>query len=322
MENILGKVVVFMLDIRTYTGRKQLSAQERAELGIEGDDVLTVGHKKIVDPKAVAVFGTLKKRAERILSQYGVHFLGGYAVPEDKAQQIANELTSIKQEYETEKKYFLDKFEDNIEDWALAHPKWRSMIKGGRHDPDYLRRALGFKYYSVSVQSAEGVDSNMDSAGSELGGRLFTELAKDAQEIYEKSLKGRSVITRKTLRPFYRLQEKVEGLQFVHPDACKVADYMASIMDQLPKEGPLGETETATLAGMTLILAQGDGQVPDAAPVPVAVEEVKPEPVVEATKPTATVSKLDSHKKAEEAPEPKEDDIQEEDQLDMAAGWF
>lgn len=318
---ILEKVVVFMLDIHTYTGRKQLTVAERRTLGIEGDEVLSVGHKKIVDPKEVAVFSTLKKRAERILGNHGVKFLGGYAIPVDKAQDIAGKLDEIAADYVAAKDSFLSSFEDKIQSWAQAHPEHRSMITGSRHESEYLSRALRCKYYSVAVMPADGISSEMSNAEHELGSRLFTEIGKDAKDLFERTLKGRSTITRKTLAPFYRLLEKVRGMMFVHPSACKLTDYMESILDSLPKDGPIGPSETATLAGMVLVLAQGDGQVPE-----VDSENHDDElfsSVTELPLPASTAlpqNQLSENSEADESNTSDEED--DSDSLDMAEGWF
>ena len=98
----LDKLLICHIDCSIWSGRKKLRPEDfRLANGsqLPPKDVASLGSKKICDPEALANFERLKKEAQRLCEQVGVRFLGGYAVPEDRIDQIVPELDRIGQEF-------------------------------------------------------------------------------------------------------------------------------------------------------------------------------------------------------------------------------
>jgi len=304
MKQILDKVAVVMLDITTWTGRKVLSKADRERLGVSApDEIVSIGHKRIIDPKAIAVFGTLKKRAERACGKRGVRFLGGYAVPISEVPKLLTELAEIKREYEQEREHLNDRIGSLTAKWADEHAEWRDILGGsaGAHN-------LRFSYHSVMVAPVEGDNMTAEAAG-QLGNRLFQEVARDIRAFWDKSLKGRETVTQKALRPLRAVMEKIEGMAFVDPRAVPLADYIKSVLDSMPKAGPLDQSETAKVAGLALALSVGDGSIPK----PQAEVQEESPADQEAEQPIEVLPQAEAD--ADESPA-------EEEPIAVNGGWF
>src|SRR5690606_6491410 len=111
--NELKNVVVLQLDVHTWTGRKKLSKADLKNVTdeqIPPDTLASLGSKRISNPDELLWQERLKARAERACLAVGTRFLGGYAVPVAKLDELVNELTSIRDEWNVAKEEFLDNY--------------------------------------------------------------------------------------------------------------------------------------------------------------------------------------------------------------------
>ena len=119
----LDKLLICHIDCSIWSGRKKLRPEDfRLANGsqLPPKDVASLGSKKICDPEALANFERLKKEAQRLCEQVGVRFLGGYAVPEDRIDQIVPELDVMVNKFcRRSKRHFLV---HGIFDVALNNP--------------------------------------------------------------------------------------------------------------------------------------------------------------------------------------------------------
>ena len=92
-QQVLQQVVCFSLEeISLWGARKKLRTEDLKLT--QGDvlppkDLASLGSKKIFNPKALAKFEALKKRAHVACGRVGIRFMGGYAVPESVADDLA-----------------------------------------------------------------------------------------------------------------------------------------------------------------------------------------------------------------------------------------
>lgn len=267
---VLKKIAVVMLDVATWTGRKVLSEKDREKLGLPRTDAVTVGQKRIIDPADVAVFQTLRKRAERECLKVGTRFLGGYAVPLDRVDELLTKLREVKEEFDHEAATLKATVHDRVSEWVGQHSEVRDIFTDVRSLN--IQPRMHFRYHAITVMPVDG-DEETERRASQLGNGLLREIAVEAERFWENSLKGRTTVTQRALRPLRAMRDKLEGLSFVDPRASRLAGYIESILDKMPKTGPLDETSTAILAGLSLTLARGDGAVPETAEPTDAVED-------------------------------------------------
>lgn len=116
--SVLNDIVAVQLNVNQWTGRKKLAEND---LSLQGEvppkEIINLGSKHTTDPKALKVFNTLKRQMERACLTIGIPFLGGYAVPSDKADELAKRLTKIVGQFELEKTAYLQKHESIQQDW-------------------------------------------------------------------------------------------------------------------------------------------------------------------------------------------------------------
>jgi len=274
-----------MLDVTTYTGRKSLSKAEKARMGIDApEDLLSVGYKKVIDPKEVAIFQTLKKNAERLCYKHGARFLGGFAVESTKAQELTRELKVVKEQYEEARKNFLASYKRKMDEWRNQHPGYESMITDSL-TPGQLEHKLRFGVQTVQVMPVESECSNLDDKVSGLGGRVLHEISQDANRLWDASLRGRDRVSQKVLNPIRAMKEKLDSLSFVDPRLSYMVDHIEGVLAELPKTGYMESGDVAKIAGLVLVLARGDGYISTSEKVAVA-----PSKDVEANEPITELS--------------------------------
>ena len=66
----------------------KLTAEDFGGVQLPPEDIASLGNKKICDPDKLKVFTRLRARAFTMLDRCGVRFLSGWAIPEDKADEI------------------------------------------------------------------------------------------------------------------------------------------------------------------------------------------------------------------------------------------
>ena len=87
VRTITDQLTLVVLDIRIWSGRKKLRPED-LKLGTEVPpaDLVSLGSKRICNPKALTVFSRKKKAAERACLIVGTRFLGGFAIARDQTE--------------------------------------------------------------------------------------------------------------------------------------------------------------------------------------------------------------------------------------------
>lgn len=288
MNEILSKLVVVSLSISLWTGRKKLSPED---LGLDfsklpPEKLATLGSKKICDPEKLAVFSALKRRAERQCEAVGVRFLGGYAIPEDKADEVMKILDGVRDEFEKEKQEFLSEYDRSLREWIDANPEWSSIIEKGVEPASTAARRLGFAVQAFKVKNIDGLDKGLSEHASTLSERLIYEINQQARQAWEESYKGRPSVTRKALRPIKSMLDKLRGLEFLSPYLLTLAVQVEEVLASLPKSGPIEGRNLTSLIGILHVL----GDLPlDEVPAD-EEDEVAAETVLLETNPAEPIS--------------------------------
>jgi hypothetical protein len=275
-ENVLNQVVAINLDIHLWSGRRKLHKEDLER--ISGDqlppqDLASLGSKKICDPTEVAIFERIKRRAERACAAIGIRFLGGYAIPVDRQAELEQTLVELRQEFQAEKAAFLSRYDQVVEEWARAHPNWERIIRRAVTPVAVVDAQLSFDYqvFRVVEAPASVPDATADTADGlgrqvrGLAGKLFDEVAAKAEDALEQSIRGRSRVTQKALRPIRAIQAKLDGLCFLDPRVAPVVAWVQESLERLPKVGHIEgsdlvalETVFATLSDPDRVIALGE----------------------------------------------------------------
>lgn len=256
----LDKLVICHIDCAIWSGRKKLRPEDlRLADGSElpPKDVASLGSKKICDPEALAHFERLKKEAQRQCEQVGVRFLGGYAVPEARLDQVVAALDRIREQFARRKQAFLAGYDQVILDWIGKHPEFAEAIRRAVSPVEAVARRLQFDYAVYRLKPAEQA-GQLDSKIDGMGQTLFREIARDAAELFERSVAGRQQISQRALNPLRRMRDKLDGLSFLDHRVQPTVAAMDDLFVRLPKTGPISGAQFHELLATVLILADPD----------------------------------------------------------------
>ena len=132
---ILKSLLVTQLSVSLWSGRKKLGASDLGDAELPPAELASLGSKKIADPATLKIFATLKSRAVAMLDRVGVRFIGGWAIPENKASDVTTALVAIRDQFEKEKADFLADYDDAIQKWITdpKHSSWAGIHLGIQH---------------------------------------------------------------------------------------------------------------------------------------------------------------------------------------------
>jgi hypothetical protein len=238
IERITDRITLVILSIGIWSGRKKLRAED-LKLGTEvpPEDLVSLGSKRVCDPEPLKVFHRLKKGAERACLQGGTRFLGGFAIPNARAETLADELDKLKGEFEDEGRKFLQSYDQGLEDWIAQHPQWEAAIRRAIEPANVVGGRLRFGYQLVQIAPADKPGTLAEEVSS-LGDGIFAEVAQIAKDLDDAFL-GKDVLRRTALSTYRRIREKLDCLSFVDQRIQPVVDTIDDWFRRLPEKGPI-----------------------------------------------------------------------------------
>jgi hypothetical protein len=253
---VLNDLMALNLDVKIWTARKKLTPADFGGAELPPEELASLGSKKICDPKELRVFGTLKARAVNLLDRTGVRFLGGWGIPEDKADEVVAELTSIRADFLNAKAQFLSRYDEAVKNWIVQHPGWESLIGSSPVSADYVRSRLDFRWqlFKLLPPTDNAVGHGLQNEVTELGGTLFDEVAKAATDTWHRCFEGKDKVTHKALSPLRSIHAKLAGLSFVEPRVVPVVDLLDTAFNRIPKRGHIQGSALVMLQGVVSLL--------------------------------------------------------------------
>lgn len=265
---ILDNLLALNLDISLWSARKKMTPEDLGGAELPPEDLASLGSKRIADPESLRIFGTLKARAFNYLDRHGVRFMSGWAIPEDKAGDIVEELIRIREEFLKAKAAFLADYDQSLEAWIAKHKQWAGIIRNSVVGSDYVRARMDFRWqlYKEAPLAAHENQTAVTEAGlveevTGLGGTLFSEVARSAGEIWRRVYEGKTEVTHKALSPLRTLHGKLTGLSFVEPHVAPVAEIIEAALKRLPAKGNITGPDLLMLQGLVCLLRDSDSLV-------------------------------------------------------------
>lgn len=258
---ILDNLLALNLDISLWSARRKMSAEDLGGAELPPEDLASLGSKRIADPESLRIFGTLKARAFNFLDRHGVRFMSGWAIPEDKAGDIVEELIHIREEFLKAKADFLADYDQSLETWIAKHKQWAGIIRNSVVGSDYVRARMDFRWqlYRVAPLDVHENQTAVTEAGlaeevTGLGGTLFSEVARSAEEIWRRVYEDKTEVTHKALSPLRTLHGKLTGLSFVEPHVAPVAEIIEAALKRIPVKGTITGPDLLMLQGLVCML--------------------------------------------------------------------
>ena len=262
---ILDSLLALNLTISLWSARRKLTLEDMGDAELPPEDLASLGSKRIADPESLRIFGTLKCRAFSFLDRHGVRFMSGWAIPEDKAGEIVEGLIRIRDEFEQAKEAFLADYDQSIEAWIAKHREWSNIIRDAIVGSDYVRARMDFRWQLYRVAPLEQhpdttavLEAGLAEEVTGLGGTLFGEIARTADDIWRRVYEGKTEVTHKALSPLKTLHNKLTGLSFVEPHVAPVADIIQTALKRLPAKGNIDGADLLMLQGLVCLLKDSD----------------------------------------------------------------
>ncbi len=255
---VLEEIVLFILDIRLWTGRKKLREEDLAVNGIDitqlpPGTLASLGSKKIISTEALSPFQSMKREAEKLLLATGVRFLGGYAVPAEKAPEISVQLRELQTSFQTAKTTLLQEYDQKVREWITANPpEWAPIIQASVDSVTTVDKALQFGFTPVTIQPPQTMSDSdpLEEQAEGLYGQLCHEVRQMAKTAFDASYVGKQSVTRKALRPINAIREKLVALAFLDQQVPPLIYSIDDTLNQLPLSGPIEGQYLNLLAGL------------------------------------------------------------------------
>jgi hypothetical protein len=251
---VLDKIALVNLDVHTWSGRKKLRPED-IKGHVPPKKLASLGSKRIVDPKKVATFETLKRRAERLLGSVGIKLMGTYAIPLDRAEELVSELSAIRKEFNDEKSKFLLNYDKSVEAWIAEQEEWGNIIRSAITPVAEVRNQLSFGWQVFHVQPTGLDDSGLDDEIGGMAGQLFSEISREASRCFEESFLMKLKVGQRALRPLRSIQEKLKGLSFLDGRAAALSEFLDETLNSLPKVGSIEGEPLNKMFGLLVVLS-------------------------------------------------------------------
>ncbi|NVJ93183.1 MAG: DUF3150 domain-containing protein [Methylocystaceae bacterium] len=260
---VLKSLIAVRLDVTIWSARKKLTALDFGEISLPPEKLASLGSKKICDPDSLKVFSALKSRAIALLGRIGIRFLGGWAVPESRVQEIIDGLKAIEQEFAQAKDDFLTHYDEAVRRWISDNPGWEEVISRSVVGVSTVRSRIEFGWQIFQVtppKKSMGTQcqDKLVAEVSSLGGILFQEVAKAANETWLKSYAGKTEVGQKALSPLATLRSKLAGLSFLEPKVLPIVELIDTATAQLPAKGTISGSPFVMLQGLVCLLRDAD----------------------------------------------------------------
>lgn len=259
---VLNKLLMVGLEVNIWSARKKLRAEDLGDdLQLPPSELASLGSKRTIDPDHIKPFERLKRRAVRLLEVRGTKFMGAYAIPESIAGEVAAELESIEREFMDAKVDFLAAYDQSCNEWLnrpWEKPEWREAISRAITPKAVVEARLGYRFSLCRVlpdESSPILSKGLEREVQGLSGQLFREIADEAEDISENTLRGAASVTQKTVNRIWKMHAKLTSLAFLSPEVQGLADFLAKQLLALPKSGKLEGSDFQNLFSLVLNLS-------------------------------------------------------------------
>ena len=254
ITTLTDQVTLIMLSITIWSGRKKLRAED-LKLGTEipPEDLVSLGSKRVCDPDALKGFHRIKQSAERACLRVGTRFLGGYAVPHAHAEALAEQLDTIKTEFDQETQAFLSGYDRALEQWIKSLPEFEAPIRRAIEPANVVGARLRFGYQLVRITPADN-PGTLEQEVAGLGDGIFGEVSQIAREL-DSSFEGKDKLHRRALGTFGRIREKLACLSFIDARIQPVVDSIDDWFSRLPLTAPITGAIFNEGMGLALLLS-------------------------------------------------------------------
>ena len=253
-EQIFDKSAGIILDIKLWSGSKNLRAEDLQGSELPPEELVSLGSKRIHDKETLKALQAVRTKAVTALESVAVSLYSGkvWLIPADKLDDVTYTLETLLTEFEAEKTEFLQCFYASQQTWLEKNSQWASILEPYLETPESVDKKFAFTWRTFRINPAQN-DNLADSIASDTTHTLLKEVSTLAAEAYE-TLKDRDRATNKNLNRLDRLASKLRGMSFVDPGVGMIEQEMRQILNMRDADGVLTGPDVYHLARLLVQL--------------------------------------------------------------------
>ncbi len=251
---IFERSLGLILDIRTWSGSKNLKPEDFAGVELPPDELVSLGSKRLHNREAFKPIQAVRTKTVTYLENVAISLYSGkiWIAPESRKDEIEAALSELAREFSTERDRFLADFHREQDAWLEKNSRWASILRPYLDTPASIEKKFAFTWRVFRMSSAENNPEFAEVLANDLTGTMLREVSILAGETYT-SLKDRERATFKNINRLDRLAEKLRGLSFVNPGVSIIEAELQTFLDQRDAGGAL---TGAALFNLTRLLVQ------------------------------------------------------------------
>lgn len=236
---MLDHVVLVQLDIRSSNlGGKVEREHDLKGLSLPPRAIISDGIRHFCDSRLNQPFNTIRKKAERVLSEAGIALYKGYAIPVEKAKEVDQALRTLASEYENEAILLERILPSKYKEWEEKQPEYVELLRRNRPSPTSIRSRYRFGHAMYRIKPAsDDIDDPLNEgftvAKGTLLDSLLEEISDKATAILEKHYTGRDRLTRPVVDQVAALGEKIRSFSIIDPFAIPLSTEIATLLSQI-----------------------------------------------------------------------------------------
>lgn len=249
-DHVFKDVEMVHLEIRIFTGQRKLEPGDFDRVrpsDLPNDQVASLGSKRTVPPEAFGPLKAVRYKAEKLCLTNGVRFMGGFAIPQQRIEEVSRELLQLMVEFRDAKNQFLADYDQMVEDWIALNPQFEDQIRRAKLPVDVVRSRFhaDFRIFGVTA-SARDTTSSLSSAPDSLLESVLIDMMSDLEAHIERT---RATVNEQTLRVDARKRitgaaEKLQRFGFLTPDGS-LAALAATMINAVAGDGPIAGADYA-----------------------------------------------------------------------------
>ena len=266
---VLNGIALYHPMIEIWSGTVRVKRMEDlidASDKLPPSEIVSDGRKRIVRKDPLRPLLAIRKRVDRLLRTAGFPFMGGIAVPETACANIEALLPQLEAEFLTTVSNMCRDLGDEYELLEEQFPEWAKMLRKSRLSGAEVQSRCRFDVVSHRVAAPDATQSasaakRFHKIADAAFPTLLHDIARDAEEIYEKSVKGKGRLSVKTAAVVKRLVDKLGAFSFLDPRVDPMAQALSQQLQDFPATGFLSPVETAKVSSVLNTLSDPESLI-------------------------------------------------------------
>lgn len=252
----IDRMIIVKPQISIWCGQKKLNPEE---IGLNPpEDLVTLGNKRIVPKERLRYFDTLKKKVDRILSNYGIKLLGGFAVSEDMVETINSTMQELEKEFLDLRDEFLRNYPDYVEEQVANYPDWEKNLRAAALEVELEKKfRFTYKVYKLKPPQEEESEAEVNNqfiTDDEVEEQAVVEIEKLAEKALL-TLSGKEKVQQGFLRSIRNIRTKVQNIVTVNRQFFgELIRLIDNVLGEMPGKGEINGQDRKLLTSLLIVV--------------------------------------------------------------------